>query len=65
MKKSVNLLDPVAFRARYHLVDREQDSGEGSLMSGATSTYGEMGHYQTMARAVQVHNNTLRTMYFA
>ena len=54
----------VAFRARYHLVDKDHDSGEGSLLSG-TSSYAEVGHYQNMAKAVQVHNNTLRTMYFA
>ena len=54
----------VAFRARYHLVDKDHDSGEGSLMSG-TSAHDSTSHYQAMANAVQVHPSTLRTMYFA
>jgi len=57
----------VAFRARYHLVDKDHDSGEGSLLSGTSlaGTSSDAGHYQTMAKAIQVHHNTLRTMYFA
>ena len=54
----------VAFRARYHLVDKDHDSGEGSLLSG-TSAHDSTGHYQAMANAVQVHPSTMRTMYFA
>ena len=54
----------VAFRARYHLVDKDHDSGEGSLLSG-TSAHDQTSHYQQMANAVQVHPQTLRTMYFA
>ena len=56
----------VAFRARYHLVDKDHDSGEGSLLSGTSlRDSSDAGHYQNMARAIQVHSNTLRTMYFA
>ncbi|KHJ99080.1 piwi domain protein, partial [Oesophagostomum dentatum] len=40
----------VAFRARYHLVDREHDSGEGSQPSGTS----EDTTLSNMARAVQV-----------
>ncbi|KAI6190975.1 Protein argonaute-2 [Aphelenchoides bicaudatus] len=41
----------VAFRARYHLVDRDHDSGEGSQPSGTS----EDTTLSNMARAVQVH----------
>jgi eukaryotic translation initiation factor 2C len=53
----------VAFRARYHLVDKEHDSGEGSMISFASQD----PNYQMkiMAQAVQIHQNSLRTMYFA
>ena len=54
----------VAFRARYHLVERDQDSGD-SLLSGTSTHPSDSGHLQSMARAIQVHRNTLRTMYFA
>lgn len=51
----------VAFRARYHLVEKEHDSGEGSHQSGASDdrTPG------AMARAIQVHADTKKVMYFA
>ncbi|XP_076246851.1 protein argonaute-1 isoform X2 [Calliopsis andreniformis] len=51
----------VAFRARYHLVEKEHDSGEGSHQSGCSDdrTPG------AMARAITVHANTKRVMYFA
>jgi len=55
----------VAFRARYHLVDRDQDSGEGSMLSSVNSLNDQGSHYQAMASAVLVHNNTKGTMYFA
>lgn len=55
----------VAFRARYHLVDRDQDSGEGSMMSSVNSLNDAGSHYQAMASAVLVHQNTKGTMYFA
>uniref|UniRef100_A0A8C4QRB8 Protein argonaute-1 n=1 Tax=Eptatretus burgeri TaxID=7764 RepID=A0A8C4QRB8_EPTBU len=51
----------VAFRARYHLVDKEYDSAEGSHASGQ----GNGRDPQALAKAVQVHQDTLRTMYFA
>uniref|UniRef100_A0A8C9F3Z5 Protein argonaute-1 n=1 Tax=Pavo cristatus TaxID=9049 RepID=A0A8C9F3Z5_PAVCR len=51
----------VAFRARYHLVDKEHDSGEGSHISGQSNGRDP----QALAKAVQVHQDTLRTMYFA
>ncbi|XP_077990342.1 protein argonaute-2-like isoform X3 [Glandiceps talaboti] len=72
----------VAFRARYHLVEKEHDStghqsttnnsghlsgnnsnGEGSHHSGSTGN-GERTH-SAMARAVQVHQDTQKVMYFA
>ncbi|XP_056378793.1 protein argonaute-2 isoform X1 [Hyla sarda] len=51
----------VAFRARYHLVDKEHDSAEGSHTSGQSNGRDQ----QALAKAVQVHQDTLRTMYFA
>ncbi|CAL8249711.1 unnamed protein product [Boreogadus saida] len=51
----------VAFRARYHLVDKEHDSGEGSHVSGQSNGRDP----QALAKAVQIHEDTLRTMYFA
>uniref|UniRef100_A0A8C3BJQ0 Argonaute RISC catalytic component 2 n=1 Tax=Cairina moschata TaxID=8855 RepID=A0A8C3BJQ0_CAIMO len=51
----------VAFRARYHLVDKEHDSAEGSHTSGQSNGR----DHQALAKAVQVHQDTLRTMYFA
>uniref|UniRef100_A0A8C5W967 Protein argonaute-1 n=1 Tax=Leptobrachium leishanense TaxID=445787 RepID=A0A8C5W967_9ANUR len=51
----------VAFRARYHLVDKEHDSAEGSHTSGQTNGR----DHQALAKAVQVHQDTMRTMYFA
>nr|XP_014354023.1 PREDICTED: protein argonaute-2 [Latimeria chalumnae] len=51
----------VAFRARYHLVDKEHDSAEGSHTSGQSNGRDQ----QALAKAVQVHQDTMRTMYFA
>ncbi|RXN26229.1 argonaute-2 [Labeo rohita] len=51
----------VAFRARYHLVDKEHDSAEGSHTSGQSNGR----DHQALAKAVQIHQDTLRTMYFA
>ncbi|KAM6334808.1 protein argonaute-3 isoform 1-T4 [Alca torda] len=51
----------VAFRARYHLVDKEHDSAEGSHVSGQSNGRDP----QALAKAVQIHQDTLRTMYFA
>lgn len=51
----------VAFRARYHLVDREHDSGEGSQPSGTS----EDTTLSNLARAVQVHPDANNVMYFA
>lgn len=51
----------VAFRARYHLVEKEHDSGEGSHQSGNS----EDRTPTAMARAVTVHTDTNRVMYFA
>uniref|UniRef100_A0A0N5A9X1 Protein argonaute-1 n=1 Tax=Syphacia muris TaxID=451379 RepID=A0A0N5A9X1_9BILA len=51
----------VAFRARYHLVDRDHDSGEGSQPSGTS----EDTTLSNMARAVQVHPDANSVMYFA
>uniref|UniRef100_A0A8R1DKL0 Protein argonaute-1 n=1 Tax=Caenorhabditis japonica TaxID=281687 RepID=A0A8R1DKL0_CAEJA len=52
----------VAFRARYHLVDREHDSGEGSQPSGTS----EDTNLSNMDKAVQVHpdaNNRSRAWW--
>uniref|UniRef100_H2YUA1 Argonaute RISC catalytic component 2 n=1 Tax=Ciona savignyi TaxID=51511 RepID=H2YUA1_CIOSA len=54
----------VAFRARYHLVDKDHDSGEGSLQSGHTQN-DQDAQLQAMSKAVVVHENTVRNMYFA
>uniref|UniRef100_A0A673LM05 Protein argonaute-3-like n=1 Tax=Sinocyclocheilus rhinocerous TaxID=307959 RepID=A0A673LM05_9TELE len=51
----------VAFRARYHLVDKEHDSAEGSHVSGQSNGRDP----QALAKAVQIHHDTMRTMYFA
>ncbi|XP_054978744.1 protein argonaute-2-like [Sorex araneus] len=51
----------VAFRARYHLFDKDRDSAEGSHTSGQSNGADQ----QMMDRAVQIHEDTLRTMYFA
>jgi len=51
----------VAFRARYHLVEKEHDSGEGSHQSGNS----EDRTPTAMARAVTVHVDTNKVMYFA
>ncbi|XP_069105554.1 LOW QUALITY PROTEIN: protein argonaute-2-like [Argopecten irradians] len=50
----------VAFRARYHLVEKEHDSGEGSRHSDNS----EDRTPTAMARAVTVHPDTTRVMYF-
>ncbi|KAL1230668.1 Protein argonaute-2 [Trichinella spiralis] len=61
----------VAFRARYHLVDSDRDSAEGSVNSAATEN-GENAEEGTpssssssLSRAVIIHPNTTRVMYFA
>ncbi|KAL4712739.1 hypothetical protein ACJJTC_008036 [Scirpophaga incertulas] len=51
----------VAFRARYHLVEKEHDSGEGSHQSACS----EDRTPGAMARAITVHAITKKVMYFA
>merc|ERR1719447_1830298 len=51
----------VAFRARYHLVEKEQDSGEGSHLSGGSEDRAPAA----MARAITVHADSKKVMYFA
>uniref|UniRef100_A0A9R1SRQ3 Argonaute RISC component 4 n=2 Tax=Cyprinus carpio TaxID=7962 RepID=A0A9R1SRQ3_CYPCA len=51
----------VAFRARYHLVDKDHDSAEGSHVSGQSNGRDP----QALAKAVQIHYDTQHTMYFA
>jgi len=51
----------VAFRARYHLVEKEHDSGEGSNQSGKS----EERTPAAMNRAVAVHPEAQKYMYFA
>ena len=52
----------VAFRARYHLVEKEHDSGEGSHPSSLGS---EDRAPAAMARAITVHTDSMKVMYFA
>ncbi|XP_012942742.1 protein argonaute-1 [Aplysia californica] len=51
----------VAFRARYHLVEKEHDSGEGSRHSDNSEDRNPL----YLARAVSVHQDTRRVMYYA
>jgi len=52
----------VAFRSRYHLVEKEHDSGEeGSHLSGGSEDRAPAA----MARAITVHADTMKVMYFA
>jgi len=51
----------VAFRARYHLVEKEHDSGEGSHVSGGSEDRAPAA----MARAITVHADSKKVMYFA
>ncbi|XP_064651873.1 protein argonaute-2-like isoform X7 [Lineus longissimus] len=51
----------VAFRARYHLVEKEHDSGEGSQQSGPFDERTTVA----MLRAVTLHPDTQKVMYFA
>ncbi|XP_074657018.1 protein argonaute-2-like [Tubulanus polymorphus] len=65
----------VAFRARYHLVEKEHDSGEGSQQSGLSDYCSGEGSQQSglsdertptvLARAVAIHPDSLKVMYFA
>ncbi|XP_012943067.1 protein argonaute-2 isoform X3 [Aplysia californica] len=55
----------VAFRARYHLVEKEHDS---SIRSGEGSRHSDNSEDRNplyLARAVTVHQDTYRVMYFA
>jgi eukaryotic translation initiation factor 2C len=50
----------VAFRARYHLVEKEHDSGEGSHISGGSEDRAPAA----LNRAVTLHADTRELMYF-
>jgi eukaryotic translation initiation factor 2C len=52
----------VAFRARYHLQEREDKSGDGSSASQQSE---EPRSPQAMAQAVRVHDEINKVMYFA
>ncbi|CAI7996150.1 Protein argonaute-2 (Fragment) [Geodia barretti] len=52
----------VAFRARYHLQEREDKSGDGSSASQQSE---EPRSPQAMAQAVRVHDDINKVMYFA
>ena len=54
----------VAFRARYHLVEKEHDSGEGSLFSSSAAGL-EDRTTASMLRAISVHESSKGVMYFA
>lgn len=58
MDRFVNPLNSVH---RYHLVEKEHDSGEGSHQSGCS----EDRTPGAMARAITVHADTKKVMYFA
>ncbi|KAL5236624.1 hypothetical protein ACI65C_004034 [Semiaphis heraclei] len=51
----------VAFRARYHMVEKEHDSGEGSNISGCSEDQTQVA----MMSAITVHADTKKVMYFA
>ncbi|XP_029634731.1 protein argonaute-2-like [Octopus sinensis] len=51
----------VAFRARYHLVEKDHDSGEGSHQS----TSQEERTPTSMSNEIAVHPDTIKVMYFA
>lgn len=57
----------VAFRSRYHLVEKEHDSGEGSHFGEGSHLSGgsEDRAPAAMARAITVHVDTMKVMYFA
>ena len=48
------------FRARYHLVEKEHDSGEGSHISGGSEDRAPAA----LNRAVTLHADTRELMYF-
>ncbi|XP_052762994.1 protein argonaute-2-like isoform X3 [Mya arenaria] len=54
----------VAFRARYHLVEKEHDSSEGGS-SRNSSDHGDDRSTGIMARTVTLHPDTVNVMYFA
>jgi len=54
----------VAFRSRYHLVEKESDSGEEGSQSNISGGESDRGP-AAMARAVTVHQDTMKVMYFA
>nr|CAD7395763.1 unnamed protein product [Timema cristinae] len=51
----------VAFRARYHMCEKEQESGNGSMTSG--SSYNSAP--SNGVRSIVVHANSKKVMYFA
>ncbi|XP_053382229.1 protein argonaute-2-like isoform X1 [Mercenaria mercenaria] len=53
----------VAFRARYHLVEKEHDSSEGS--SRHSSDHSDDRTSSIIARTVTLHPDTVNVMYFA
>ncbi|CAF4418042.1 unnamed protein product, partial [Rotaria sp. Silwood2] len=53
----------VAFRARYHLIEREPESNEGSHQSSNGDSNGQ--HQVQLSRAVTVHPDSAQVMYFA
>lgn len=55
----------VAFRARYHLMDREERSTDGSGTSGSDDINKVSSSPQSMAQAIKVHDVISKVMYFA
>ncbi|XP_074606189.1 protein argonaute-2-like isoform X1 [Acropora palmata] len=53
----------VAFRARFHLTERERENPESG--SSGSAGHGESRNSQILAKAVQVHPEMLKCMYFA
>lgn len=61
IKVIVVIYNCIIFYDRYHLVEKEHDSGEGSHQSGCS----EDRTPGAMARAITVHADTKKVMYFA
>ncbi|XP_052237159.1 protein argonaute-2-like isoform X2 [Dreissena polymorpha] len=55
----------VAFRARYHLVEKEHDSSEGGSSRNSSDQGEDRTVANTIARTVTLHPDTMKVMYFA
>ena len=55
----------VAFRARYHPVEKEHDSGEDESLFSSSAAGPEDRTTASMLRAISVHESSKGVMYFA